>query len=417
MSKVFQKPVAGRCSAGALILSAVAVAAVLFYAWGLFAFYGKTNGWLIDDTGLPRTNEFAGVRAAGELALAHQPAAVYDWSSHEAQLAQLTGRPVVQYFPFPYPPHYLPVAMLLALPPYVIAAIAWILATAALYMSAAARIAGIRRMGLWAIACPASAFNAFVAHTAFWTAGISGLALWWIVERPLLSGLAIAAMTCKPQLVVLLPFALVAGRHWQTLFVAAVATLGLVAVSMLLFGVGPWHEFAIQTARIGEAVRSGQSRLGPINYNLLVTTYGFLRALGVDDGLAMIVQAVVSAGAVIYVALLWRSSAPMPLKAAGLMTASLLATPYLFIYDLTQLGIALAFMVAYLRPVGFRAAEVAALAVSLVLIMLPAFLPLPLAYLASLYVALVVAGHARPFVRSAVVAISADLPWGPAPQR
>ena len=68
----------------------------------------------------------------------------------------------------------------------------------------------------------------------------------------------------------------------------------------------------------------------------------------------------------------WRSRLPYALKAAMLATATLLTTPYLFMYDLVVLGIAVAFLIRAGLEEGFARHEVMALA--LVLALLASFL-------------------------------------------
>ncbi len=58
---------------------------------------------------------------------------------------------------------------------------------------------------------------------------------------------------------------------------------------------------------------------------------------------------------------LWRSAAAFELKAAGLILASLIATPYFLDYDLVVLAPAIAFLVAYGLRQGFAPYEISLL--------------------------------------------------------
>ena len=59
---------------------------------------------------------------------------------------------------------------------------------------------------------------------------------------------------------------------------------------------------------------------------------------------------------------LWQSDAAFELKAAGLATASLLATPYVLDYDLVVLAIAIGFFARYGLSRGFHDYEISLLA-------------------------------------------------------
>jgi hypothetical protein len=64
----------------------------------------------------------------------------------------------------------------------------------------------------------------------------------------------------------------------------------------------------------------------------------------------------------------WRSRVPYALKAAALAAGTLLATPYLAIYDMVVLAIPAAFLVRIGLKTGFRGYELPALGGALVLI-------------------------------------------------
>ena len=56
---------------------------------------------------------------------------------------------------------------------------------------------------------------------------------------------------------------------------------------------------------------------------------------------------------------LWRSRAPFELKAAALAAGALLATPYVYMYDLVVLAVAVAFLLRFALTRGFAASEIA----------------------------------------------------------
>ena len=330
------------------ILTATRACLVLIacYVAVLAGGYGQKDGWLIEADGRPAETEFAGVRATGELVRAGQPAAAYDMAAHRAAFDAVIGRPkTTYYYAWPYPPHYLGVAWLLALLPYVAAALALIAATLALQAWAAVRIIGNRDAALWVIASPATFINATVAHTGFLVAGLFGLGLATLPTSPVAAGVAFGLLAFKPQLGLLLPLALAAGGHWRAMAVAAVTVVLTGLLSLLAFGIEPWLAFLPQLDRVAGIFNSGK-----VNMLMMITFYGFARSLGAGHGAATIVQAAATITLAVAVFRLWRSDAPYELKAAGLTVASLLATPYLFPYDLTLLTVALLFLVRLSGP-------------------------------------------------------------------
>ena len=386
----------------AFIASAVAIGLVLFYAWGLSVMYGRTSGWLIDHSGQPRANEFMGVRAAGELVLQGHAIDAYDWQRHQAQMVEIAGRSGMPYFQFPYPPTYFFVAAALAVLPYLPSAMLWLVVTFALYAGATARISGIRQAALWASATPAAAINTFVAHTGFWTAGIMGFALQEIPKRPAFAGALLAILSFKPQLGLLVPVALVAGGHWRVIASATAGTLALVLLSLICFGIEPWLAFPAQLSATQDALRFGDPRIAASNYSIVVSIYGCLRTIGAPDSLAMAAQAATALAMTASVFLLWRSAAPFPLQAAGLVSASMLATPYLYIYDLLHLTIALAFLVQHVGLARLGRSEITVIATAGIFIFLPLVLPLPMGFAANVLIAGLITAHAAPYLRAAI---------------
>ncbi len=62
-------------------------------------------------------------------------------------------------------------------------------------------------------------------------------------DRPVLSGLALALVTIKPQYGLLLPVFLAANRDWSTIFYAALGTATLIGLSVGVYGLGLWETF------------------------------------------------------------------------------------------------------------------------------------------------------------------------------
>ena len=82
------------------------------------------------------------------VALDGQPAAAYDWPLHKAAEMRAVGHDFANYYGWHYPPTFLFVAAALAVLPYLLAAIVWLVATLVAYATMLAKILG-GRTGFW----------------------------------------------------------------------------------------------------------------------------------------------------------------------------------------------------------------------------------------------------------------------------
>ncbi len=97
---------------------------------------------------------------------------------------------------------------------------------------------------------------------------------------------------------------------------------------------------------------------GHADFGRLQSVFGFVRAHGGSEPLAWSVQAALSLALAAALVWLWRSRAPFDLKAAALAAGTLLVTPYVYMYDLVVLAVAVAFLLRFALERGFLASEV-----------------------------------------------------------
>src|SRR5262249_47216737 len=157
-----------------------------------------------------------------------------------------------------------------------------------------------------------------------------GGALTLIERQPALAGVLIGLLTYKPHLGVLFPIALVAGGHWRAFASATVVAVLMAAASWRAFGSESWNAVFASIGHSSQAFLSD----GWADWSKLQTAFGLARTLGGGETLAWSIQIAVTLLAAAAVAVLWRSRAAHEIKAAALATAALLATPYLYMYDL-----------------------------------------------------------------------------------
>lgn len=360
------------------LATAAAGGVVLAYGATLGLLFGK--GWIID-AGAPAVTDFLPVHVAGRLALAGQGAAAYDWRAFHGIQAAFVGHDFGGFLGWHYPPLFFAMAMALALLPYAAAFALWIAATGAGFAFVAAHIAG-KRFALAALALPPVLACALVGQNGFFTAALLGGMLLALPTRPYVAGLMLAALAYKPQFGVLLPFVLAAGGQWRSLGVAALLT-ALWTASVWLAAPDLFRAFLHYLPETSAAVLGG----GSAGWYKLQSLYAVTRLLGGGDGPAWTIQIAALLAAGLFCVWLWRRPTAFALKAAALATAALLATPYIYFYDLPLLAVPLAFLA---RHRSFDRAEQAMTALSVLLLAGCAALPAPLGLGAILLTAAIV---------------------------
>jgi hypothetical protein len=320
--------------------------------------------FLADAQGRPIANDFVDVYAAGRLTLDGEPAAAYDWPTHKQAEVRAIGRDFEDYYGWHYPPTFLFAAAALATLPFLIAALVWLAVTLAAYVAAMVGILG--RSGVFvALGFPAALWNVTAGQNGFLTAALIGGALGLMERRPALAGVCLGLLTYKPQFGLLFPLVLIADRRWLTMAVAGAVASGLAVLSWLAFGSASWDAF-VHWMPITSRIVLGE---GHADWSRLQSLFGLVRSHGGSAQLAWTVQSVGSLIVAVGIAWLWRSRLPYDLKAAALACGTLLATPYLYMYDVVVLAIAAAFLIRYARERGFLASELAGFFATAVLVL------------------------------------------------
>ena len=355
-----------------------AYAAILFAAWlqGL---------WLWDPQGRPLVVDFLNVYAAGAMVLDGHAAGAYDWSLHKQAEVAALGRPFDGYLGWHYPPTFLFVAFPLALLPLIPATLVWTALTLSAYAWTIRSIMGSRAAVLLALAFPAVVWNAYAGQNGFLTAALIGGSLALLDRRPLAAGALLGLLTYKPQFGLLFPLALACGGHWRAIAAAAATSIALAGASCAAFGAESWHAFVAWMPAMTDAV-FGQGRVG---FNKLQTLLGLVRWSGGSMTLAWALQGILMLACAGIVAWIWRRPARFDVKAAILSTLALLATPYLFVYDLIALAVPMAFVLRMGLRDGFLPYELAGLSIAALLVLAFPITGVPTGLLAVAIVAVV----------------------------
>ncbi len=192
---------------------------------------------------------------------------------------------------------------------------------------------------MWLLAAfPGIWINLLTGQNGLLTAALAGAALLTLQQQPLLAGVLIGLLAIKPHLAILFPMALVALGAWRTLAAAGFTATIFIGISVLLLGpdsLDAWQQ-SLGTARhIME--NGGTSPMMP-------SVFAFMRLLNVPLFLSYVIHGLVALWATGVVWKAWRADIDFSLKAATLMVASLLVSPYIFEYDLAWLGFPIAWM-------------------------------------------------------------------------
>jgi hypothetical protein len=212
------------------------------------------------------------------------------------------------------------------------------------------------RILIAALAFPAVLVNLGHGQNGFLTAALLGGGFLLLQHRPFLSGTLFALLAYKPQFGLVIPAALIAGRHWRALG-SAVVTLALMTLaSIAAFGLKSWIAFWNSLALTRALFEQGAT-----GFEKMQSVFAGVRLIGGDVETAYAAQAAVILLTLAAVILLWRSRADRRAISAATIMATLLTTPYCFDYDMVMLGPAIAFLTAQGVEKGFGRYEKSAL--------------------------------------------------------
>jgi hypothetical protein len=243
------------------------------------------------------------------------------------------------FYAWQYPPIGLLLVYPLALFSYLWSLAIWLALGIVLYLTVLWRILP-QPLTLWVgLAFPGVLLTIEHGQNAFFTTGLLGWALLLAPRRPVAAGILIGLLSFKPQLGVLVPVALIAGRQWRTVIAAALTGLGLVATTLILLGGRIWSDFFASLQLSREMLDSGL-----VPYYKMESIFAAVRLLGGPLILAYSVQALVGVGAAATVAWAWRRPTDPDMKNCALLLATPLATPFILDYDLMLVAPAIAWL-------------------------------------------------------------------------
>lgn len=304
--------------------------------------YVLIGGWwvlsgpgLLDRGGNPVGGDFVTFWAAGSLWLQGNALSAWDLDLiHLAESAALgVELPADAAYGWFYPPPAMLGAGALALLPYGLSLALWLLASVAVTVLVCRAIRpDAMSLGL-VLAFPGLFQNLIHGQNGCLTLGLLGGGLLLLKSRPVLAGALLGLMVYKPHLLPVVGLALLCGRQWRALLGMSLSTGAVCGLSLAVLGVEAWQAFAAGLPLALSIV----DHAGPEWWSKMPSTASAMRLVGVPVEAARWANHLVAAGALTAVAWLWIRDAPAPRRYAAVVLAALMATPYVFHYDLVVL--------------------------------------------------------------------------------
>jgi alpha-1,2-mannosyltransferase len=318
-------------------------------------------------------------------------AAIYDPDTWQRILSTTTGSISISWFV--YPPFALFGLWPLGNATYNEAVLAWSLVPLAFYFVLIVLLA--KRSGLGAGANPAcennwsrtQAYAVLIAFSlpflganlfsgqigAITAVFFLGAAYFW-PTRPVLAGICIGLLAIKPQMGLLMPFALMASGQWRVVAAAATTVLSLIILSTIWLGAAIWTDYLRMTQMFGHLVGKGYDQIK----QLALSPYVSLQGAGMPAALAGLLQVVVSVAVLtVIIQGFWQRKSDrkqlgkederLDLRLALLAAGTLLATPYSLSYDTPLLILSVIPLLARSWRDGWDGIELASVTALLIL--------------------------------------------------
>jgi hypothetical protein len=281
--------------------------------------------------------DFVNLWGGGHFLHEEGAARIYDVDAYRDFIAALFG--VVKPHNYSYPPVTFPIAELMSFLPYGVALAVWLLGTGAAFVWAARSWWPRQWHSPWlALLTPAATMNVWAGHYGF-LLGALFLMGWKALgeRRDIQSGGWFGLMLVKPHLALLVPLVLLLRRRWIVILAGAATVALLIAATSLAYGLIPWSDWLIRGgSKQASLLDAGGSFYGYMSTSLATAILRFSD----DVPMALGAQAVLATAAIVGLVVATNRRTAIPDLAMLTATATFLALPYAFNYDLTVVMIA-----------------------------------------------------------------------------
>jgi alpha-1,2-mannosyltransferase len=286
-------------------------------------------------------SDFLGFWLASYLSLAGMPSSVYNYFMFQAVGSAVSGT----NFPniWVYPPTFLLMVLPLAILPYTISMISWLIITMLGYIKVIRQIVPSHAIIMLSLAFPGTLLNIHYEQNGFLSAALFGGGMVILEKHPLKAGILLGLFSYKPQLSFLIPFALASGRHWQALGSAVATFMILVIASILILGWGTWEAFGKSITIATQMLGGGVDGLIQCKEKM-VSIFPCAQVAGFTPHLALLLQVSVMVSVFALVIWIWLKELTIPMKATVLILSALMFTPHAFCYDLPLMSLAIAWL-------------------------------------------------------------------------
>jgi len=316
----------------------------------LGVFWTLSSRNLIDPSGTPLGADFVAMWSASAMAIRGAAASAYDPARLLAVQRAMFADPQLHLCAFFYPPTYLLMIAPLAGLPYGWSLIAWIGLSLAAYLFVIRKIAPVTEALLIAVAFPGALVNFVNGQNGFLTAALLGGALIALQkDRPVLCGVFFGLLGGKPQLGLLIPMFLLVTRQWRAIASTSIATLILVASSVALFGPETWRGFIAGASSARHLILEQ----GEMGFFKMQSVFAQARMWGLSVAASYALQGLVATAAIAMAIRVWTACNDFPIRAAALVIATMLVTPWMYDYDLVLLALPIAYLAIDAMREGF----------------------------------------------------------------
>lgn len=233
------------------------------------------------------------------------------------------------YMPWLYPP----VMMLLVAPasllPFGPSYLCYATLGIAIYLCAMRLTTPWRTALLPVIAFPALMLVLISGQATGYTAGLAGLSLGLLRRHPIWAGIFSGLLFVKPHLALLLPLAFLCAGYWRALIACIVTVIVTNAIAALVFGIDIFPTFLAATKYAQWSISTGNAITARVP-----SFFSMARMLGAPLIVSFTLQALSALVAVAVLIDFWRKPCSFELRAAVLVCATFLVSPYLYDYDM-----------------------------------------------------------------------------------
>jgi len=289
----------------------------------------------LDRLGNPVGMDFSGFYAASSLASTQNPAAVFNLERMQEAIDRVIGGKSDFSWYWIYPPNYLLALLPASYLPYFASLALWLSLTLCGYLLVIGKIAPHPSSYWLALAFPGTFANFYQGQNGFLSAMLLGAGLLLLERAPFIGGLLFGLLCYKPQLAMLIPVALLAGRYWRALGGMIAGTLAFVLLSFLVLGTDIWLEFW-HSLPFARQVLEMQMWMG--------STLSAAKLAGAPPLIARILQGLVMLASLAIIVWAWSKQVALPVRSSVLVLGLLLSTPYFFPHELALLALPLALM-------------------------------------------------------------------------